>query len=157
MSERAWWRWSLVVGSILGTFEPGAAALSPETEAALRSSDYIYVATERKDGSRSAAAPIWFVFDGGKIFFTTAPDAWKAKRIAAGSPLYITVGTKNGPALVGSAEPVTDAEVVDRMGRAYSDKYWIAWLGLFRPRRARVSSGRTKAYLVTITETPAGR
>ena len=38
----------------------------------------------------------------------------------------------------GTAEPVTDPALVDRMGEAYAKKYWIAWLGLFKPRSARV-------------------
>jgi len=123
---------------------------------ALRTSDYIYVATERKDGQRSEAKPIWFYYDQGKIFFTTSPDAWKAKRIAQGSPLYINVGTADGPGLIGKAEPVTDPALIDRMGDAYGKKYWIAWLGLFKPRSDRVSEGKTKAYLVTLQPASAG-
>ena len=38
------------------------------------------------------------------------------------------------------------------MGQAYRDKYWIAWMGLFRPRSERVTSGKTVAYLVEVTE-----
>jgi hypothetical protein len=47
---------------------------------------------------------------------------------------------------------VTDPALIDRMGRAYNDKYWIAWLGFFRPRSARVSAGKTVAYLVDVEE-----
>lgn len=128
-----------------------AATLPPGTEAALRSSDLIYVATRRKNGALSAIEPIWFYYDDGKIFFTTSPDSWKAKRIAAGSPLYIWVGGEQGPFVEGRAEPVTDPALVDRMGDAYARKYWLAWLGLFKPRSARVTAGKTMAYLVTPT------
>jgi hypothetical protein len=137
---------------LMAVWGGGAGALSSAVEEALQKSDLIYVATQRTDGSRSEAKPIWFFYDEGTIFFTTSPDAWKAKRIARGSPLYINVGSAEGPALVGSAEAVTDPQLVDRMGEAYAKKYWIAWLGLFKPRGARVTSGRTNAYRVTIRE-----
>lgn len=130
-----------------------AASLPAATESALQSADLIYVATKRRDGSRSSAKPIWFYYTGdGKLFFTTSPDSWKAKRIEQGSPLYIRVGTKDGPFLIGEAEAVTDPDLVDRMGREYADKYWIAWLGFFKPRSARVTAGKTNAYLVTLRE-----
>src|SRR5262250_2919540 len=128
-----------------------AASIPPETEAALRTADYIYVATRRHNGALSAIKPIWFYYDGDKIFFTTSPDSWKAKRIAAGSPLYIWVGSEKGPFVEGAAEAVTDPALVDRMGDAYAKKYWIAWLGFFKPRSARVTAGKTNAYLVTPT------
>jgi general stress protein 26 len=131
-----------------------AASIAPATEAALRSSDLIYVATQRKSGERSSAAPIWFFYEDGKLFFTTSPTSWKAKRIARGSPLYISVGSADGPALIGTAERVTDPALVDRMGDAYSKKYWIAWMGFFRPRSGRVTDGKTNAYLVTLSEPP---
>ena len=145
----------VIASAVVWMVKPGlarAADLSPATEAALRSSDLIYVATRRKNGERSSVRPIWFYYDEGKLFFTTAPESWKAKRIARGSPLYIWIGSENGPFVVGQAEPVTDPSLVDRMGEAYSKKYWIAWLGLFRPRGDRVTSGKTKAYLVTLNE-----
>jgi hypothetical protein len=136
-----------------------ADSLPPATEAALRSADEIYVATRRRTGALSSIEPIWFAYTDGKIFFTTESQSWKAKRIAQGSPLYIWVGSKDGPFIEGKAEPVTDAALIDRMGDVYNDKYWIAWLGFFRPRSSRVLSGKTNAYLVTPThaEPPASR
>ena len=129
-----------------------AGTVSPKTKELLQSSSYIYTATERKDGAVSESVPIWFVCDGEKVFFTTSPDSWKAKRIARGSPVIINVGSKDGPKLMGKATQVTDPAVIDRMGQAYNDKYWIAWLGFFRPRSDRVTSGKTVAYLVDVQE-----
>lgn len=129
-----------------------AGTVSPATKELLRSSSYIYTATQRKSGELSESVPIWFMYDGDKVFFTTEPDSWKARRIARGSPLIINVGSKDGPKLLGKATKVTDPAVVDRMGQAYSKKYWIAWLGLFRPRSGRVTAGKTAAYLVDVEE-----
>jgi hypothetical protein len=144
---------ALLLGGItLMATSTGAANLSPGTQALLESSSYIYVATERKNGELGSFSPIWFMYDQGKIFFTTSPGSWKAKRIAKGRPLTIHVGTENGPVLVGKAQKITDAAYIDKMGAAYGDKYWMAWMGLFRPRSDRVSSGKTMAYVVEVEE-----
>jgi hypothetical protein len=34
----------------------------------------------------------------------------------------------------------------------YADKYWIASMGLFKPRAERVAEGKTIAYRVTLAE-----
>ena len=126
--------------------------LPAEVRKELVDSSLIYTATQRKDGSRSSVAPIWFWYDGESdyLYTTTSPTSWKAKRIAGGSPLYIWVGEKDGPFLVGDAERIDDLETIAMMGEKYSDKYFIAWLGFFRPRPERVSSGKTVAYRVDL-------
>lgn len=129
-----------------------AGTVSPATKDLLRSSSYVYIATQRKSGELSEAAPVWFVYDGEQVFFTTGPESWKARRIGRGSPLTIHVGRRTGPKLVGKATRVSDPALIDKMGRAYNEKYWIAWLGFFRPRSERVSAGKTVAYLVDINE-----
>jgi PPOX class probable F420-dependent enzyme len=140
------------VAALLPRSHVARAAIPAATEQALAEAKLIYVATRRQGGTPSEAAPIWFHFDGEEIFFTTSPDSWKARRIAAGSPLYIWVGSADGPYVQGEAERVTDPEIVERMGRAYEEKYWIAWLGLFRPRPDRVTEGKTLAYRVRLSE-----
>jgi len=137
-----------------------AARVSPDTlveEQALRSSQLIYLATQRRNGERSKSRPVWFLFERGKIFFTASPTSWKAKRIAAGSPLFINFGTKDGPFFIGDAEPVSDPALIEHMGRAYAKKYWLAWLGFARPRSGRVVAGKTNAYLVTLRKAGAQR
>lgn len=129
----------------------GADDLPSDVQRSLRESKEIYVATRRKSGTRSTIAPIWFWYDGGdELFFTTSPKSWKARRLKRGSPLYVWVGSERGPFLVGTAEPVADPATIERMGEAYSRKYWIAWLGFFRPRSNRVADGRTVAYRVKL-------
>lgn len=138
------------VGWLMWPWRTSAAPLPPETVAALQKADLIYVATRRKNGALSEISPIWFALtDDGRVFFTTSPDSWKARRIAAGSPVYIWVGSADGPMFEGTAEAVTDPALIDRMGAAYADKYWIAWMGLFKPRSGRVAEGKTRAYVVT--------
>ncbi len=127
----------------------GGNMLSDEIKAALKSESYIYVATRRANGEWSTAAPIWFMYDGEAVYFTTEPKSHKAQRIQRGSPVRIWVGRKDGPVFEGTAQFIKDTETVDHMGTVYSQKYWIAKLGLFRPRATRVTSGKTVAVKVT--------
>jgi general stress protein 26 len=128
---------------LLGAAPAAHAAFSPEVRKALESSEYLYIATDRKDGSMSSVVPVWFMFDGRDILFATAPTSWKAKRIGAGRKVHVWVGTADGPRFTGKAELSSDPKVAEKMAPVYSQKYWIAWMGLFLPRPSRVSSGKT--------------
>ena len=121
----------------------GADGLSSEVEAALKTENYIYVATRRLNGEWSTSAPVWFMYDGEAVYFTTAPTTHKAHRIHRGSPVRVWVGKKDGPFFEGEARFVKDRAVVERMAEVYAQKYWLAWLGFFRPRPRRVSAGKT--------------
>jgi PPOX class probable F420-dependent enzyme len=126
-----------------------AAAFPPGVAEALRTAKHVYVATQRADGTRSKAVPVWFMVDGDAILFTTGPDSHKVRRIRRGSPLFVAVERADGPSFVGRAEVLQDAELAARMAPVYSDKYWIAWLGLFRPNPDRVRAGKTLIVRVT--------
>ena len=117
--------------------------LPPAVASALPNASYIYVATRRADGSTSKKVPVWFIQEGDALYFTTAPDAHKAKRIRRGSPLLVWVGRADGPHFVAPAEVVRDPDLAARMGPVYDGKYWISWLGFFRPRAERVRDGKT--------------
>jgi PPOX class probable F420-dependent enzyme len=123
--------------------------LPKDVSDALGTAKHIYVATRRTDGTTSAKAPVWFAFDGDAVYFTTAPDSHKARRIGRGSPVLVWVGSENGPHFAGRAELVRDPAVAERMAPAYNQKYWIAWIGLFRPRPERVRDGKTLIVRVT--------
>ena len=130
-----------------------AARLPPDVRQALKTAKNLYVATERKDGTRSKVSPIWFMADGDTVYFTTLPTSYKAKRIAKGSPVLIWVGSENGPHYVGKGEIVHDPAVAEKMAPAYDQKYWISWFGFFRPRPDRVRDGKT--VIVRVNPAPA--
>ena len=132
----------LVLGGVFAA-AIASARFSSEVTAALLTSKEIYVATKRANGSLSNVVPVWFMFDGDAIYFATLPSSYKAKRIKKGSPLYVWVGSADGPHFVGSAELITDPAVAARMAPVYAQKYWIAWIGLFKPNPERVRSGKT--------------
>jgi hypothetical protein len=127
-------------------------ALSEAARAKLHTAKELYVATQRANGEWSTAVPVWFIYDGAAVYLTAAPTSYKARRIKRGSPVRLWVGSKEGPAFTGKAEIIDDLAVVERMGNAYKQKYWLAWLGLFRPRASRVASGKTIAIKVTPLE-----
>ena len=129
-----------------------AVPFPPAASAALATASYIYVATQRADGTQSKAVPVWFCLDGDAITFSTGPESHKAKRIVRGSPLHVWVGTADGPHFVGRAELIRDPAVAARMAPVYDAKYWISWLGFFRPRPERVRAGKT----VIVRVTPGG-
>jgi PPOX class probable F420-dependent enzyme len=138
------WTFALAVTCVLAVVAVAGAATFPhDVDAALKTSKNLYVATKRKDGSESKRSPIWFMYDGNAVYFTTVPDSFKAKRIAKGSPLLVWVGSERGPHFVGKAEILRDPELAAKMAPVYDQKYWISWAGFFRPRADRVRDGKT--------------
>ena len=124
----------------------------PEFVAQLKGADEIHVATVRKDGTRSSVVPVWFGWMDDAIWFTTSPTSHKAKRIQRGSPLFVSATGKDGPFIKTKAEIIRDGAVADRLGELYKDKYWIAWMGFFRPSASRNESGKT--ILLRLTPMP---
>jgi hypothetical protein len=136
----------------LAMAEQSAVSFPSEFVAQLSQSKEIYVATERKDGTRSAVVPVWFGFMDNAIWFTTSPGSHKGRRVKAGSPVYVSVQGKDGPFIKTKAEIVQDGALADRLGEVYAKKYWIAWIGFFRPSRSRNESGKT--VLLRLTPAP---
>ena len=60
------------------------------------------------------------------------------------------MGEDDGPYFIGEAERITDPATIKMVGDQYAGKYFVAWLGFFRPRAERVSSGKTAAYRVRL-------
>ena len=118
-------------------------SFTPDQAAALERARQLYVATERADGTRSGVSPIWFMHDGGALYFTTAPGTWKAKRAARGGIVHVHVGRPDGIYLRGRMTLLSDPAVAARMRPVYRRRYWLAWLGLFCPSPERVGAGKT--------------
>jgi hypothetical protein len=119
------------------------AATSPRDADALAKGTYIYIATVRKDGNQSKAAPVWFITTADQqVLIETSPTSWKAKRIKRGSPAMIWIGARTGPAFIGKAEIVTDTKVQDQVIEQYPKKYLLARIGFARPSRAKLDSGQ---------------
>ncbi len=128
------------------------AATSARDADALAKATYIYIATVRKDGNQSKAAPVWFITTAdNQVLIETSPTSWKAKRIKRGSPALIWIGSSTGPALIGKAEIVQDETLQDEVIEQYPKKYLLARIGFARPSRAKLDSGQ----IVVIRISPA--
>jgi hypothetical protein len=108
--------------------------LSHRDTDALSQASLIYIATVRKDGTQSTAAPVWFTtMPSGLVLIQTAPTSWKAKRIRRGSPVIVWIGRRDGPAFVAKAEITSEPAVINRIVTDYPQKYLLARIGLHRP------------------------
>jgi general stress protein 26 len=152
-------KWSLLKTLLIGMIVLAGTAMADETRSfppeftnKLNQSKQIYVATERKNGTRSTAVPVWFGVIDNAIWFATLPDNHKARRVKRGSPMYVSVEGKDGPFIKAKAQIVQDGATAERLGEIYSRKYWIAWLGMFRPSREKIESG--KNLLLCLTPLP---
>ena len=146
--------WVILAASVVAAAADQAAFDAP-VDQALQTSKDIYVSTQRRDGSRSKAAPVWFMYENDAVYFSTGSGSYKARRLKNGGPVYVAVGNIDGPAFAGYGTLVSDPELIDRMSVHYRKKYWIAWLGLFVPNKDRVAAGKTVIVKVTSAKPPA--
>ena len=83
----------------------------------------IWVATA-SPRNRPDATPVWFWWDGKAVYFTCAAAARKARNIAHESEVVVHNGDGADPIIIkGRAERVTDAAELERVDRAYAEKY----------------------------------
>ncbi len=105
-----------------------AGSLSPDIEKQLASSKYVYISSQRKDGSFSKPAEIWFLHHKGAVWVASPPSTWRVKRINAGRRgARVSVGTVDGPSFEAVGEIVKDAEVNQLMFDTYAKKYADGW------------------------------
>ena len=125
--------------------------LSRRDTEALSQASLIYIATVRKSGNQSTAAPVWFTTtpDRGDVLIQTAPTSWKARRIRRGSPVMVWIGQLNGPAFTGKAQITSEPALINRIVKDCTKKYWLAWVGLHRPTEERFSRGEIVAIKIT--------
>jgi general stress protein 26 len=131
----------------------GSAEISERDAQALSKAQLIYIATVRKDGNQSRAAPVWFTIgaDNIAILIQTGPETWKAKRIRRGSPALVWIGTADGSAFIGKAEITNDATVVNKILTDFRDKYWQNRVMGIGPSRAGFDRGERIAIRIIPT------
>jgi PPOX class probable F420-dependent enzyme len=114
-------------------YMPGYGVIGPDegsgllpwswaTERLAKSHDY-WVATVRPDG-RPHAMPVWGVWDGGAVWFSSSNGARKSRNIAANPWCVVTTSDPTEPVVVeGVAERVVNADAIARFAKLTSDKY----------------------------------
>jgi Pyridoxamine 5'-phosphate oxidase len=117
---------------------------------ALLQARVIYVATVRKDGTQSTAAPIWFtVTPERRIVIQSRPGSWHARRVRRGSLVIVWFGKQRALAFIGKAELSTDPMVVEQIIKDYPRKYLMARLGWHRPTKSSFERGARLAIKIT--------
>lgn len=117
---------------------------------ALLQARVIYVATVRKDGTQSTAAPIWFTLTPERrILIQTGPDSWHTRRVRRGSPMIVWFGRRRALAFIGKAELSNDPMVVEQIIKDYPRKYLMARLGWHRPTKSSFERGARLAIKIT--------
>jgi len=107
---------------------PASATLSQAQQELLANSRYVYISSQRKDGSFGSPAEIWFLFHDGAVWVGTTPQSWRAKRIKAERPnAKIAVGKVNGPSFEAKGQIVKDPAAEELMFKTYANKYPEAW------------------------------
>jgi general stress protein 26 len=145
MSALAFVAESITIASI------ACAAISSRDMDALTKSSLIYIATVRKDGNQSKAAPVWFTLGADKdsILIQTGPKTWKAKRIKRGSMVMVWVGSATGPAFVGKAEITSDTAIRDRILTDFRERYYMNRIMGVGPSREKFDRGDVIAIKIT--------
>ena len=125
---------------------------------ALSQASVIYIATVRKDGNQSKAAPVWFTTaSDGLVLIQTATTTWKAKRIRRGSPVIVWIGKRGGLAFIGKAKITSDPVVNNQIVNDYPQKYLLARLGFHKPSQEMFTEGRIVAIKITpVRDLPEG-
>lgn len=115
--------------AFLCLFPNGASAeLSPELKKALESAKYVYISSQRKDGSWSRPAEIWFLYHNGAVYVGTRPESWRAKRIRWNRPrAKIAVGKPDGPTFYAKGAIVDEPGTVETMLKVFATKYSNGW------------------------------
>jgi len=121
----------VLIGAALVVSVPApATALDAALKEKLATSTYVYISSQRKDGSFGKPAEIWFMYDQDAVWVGTPPTSWRVKRLKAGRrAAKIAVGSSDGPSFAAVGSVVQDPKVLDRMFEVYARKYPDRWPG----------------------------
>jgi hypothetical protein len=144
---------SSMLVTMLVVFAAGGEALSQATPRdidAFAKAKLVFIATVRKDGNQSKAAPVWFTTTPDHVLIiNTGPATWKAKRVGRGSPALVWIGSEDGPAFIGKAEITKDQALETRIITDYPEKYLTARVGLFKPTQEKYDKGTNVVIKIT--------
>ena len=136
--------------TIFAAGSPAFAQATPRDIDAFAKASLVYIATVRKDGNQSKAAPVWFTTTPDHVLLiNTGPTSWKAKRIRRGSPAMVWIGSEDGPAFIGKAEITSDPALENRIITDYPEKYMMARVGLFKPSQEKFDKGTVVVIKIT--------
>ncbi|MDG2306233.1 MAG: hypothetical protein P8R42_16595 [Candidatus Binatia bacterium] len=121
---------------LLATFAT-AADLPTEIVQHLEKDPYVYISSTRKSGDLSAAAEIWFAWDGTDLVVGTNVKSYRVRRIQAGrAAARIWVENSDGPWFGATGAVVNDEKAQDALvaafAKKYGEKFTESWQAKFR-------------------------
>jgi len=119
-----------------------AIELPADVRDKLASSTYVYISTQRKDGSFGKPAEIWYMWHDGAVWVGTPPTTWRVKRITHHRPnAKIAVGKPDGPSFDAVGSVVKDDKVAAKLFETYAKKYPDRWPGYEEKFRTGMKDG----------------
>ena len=119
-----------------------ATELPADVRDKLASSTYVYISTQRKDGSFGKPAEIWYMWHDGAVWVGTPPTTWRVKRITHHRPnAKIAVGKPDGPSFDAVGSVVKDDKVAAKLFETYAKKYPDRWPGYEEKFRTGMKDG----------------
>ncbi|HEY2387331.1 MAG TPA: hypothetical protein VGK30_10240 [Candidatus Binatia bacterium] len=136
----------VIAAALAGAGMVPCVARATELPAAVRdqlgSATYVYISTQRKDGSFGKPAEIWFMWHDGAVWVGTPPTTWRVKRIKHKRPnAKIAVGKPDGPSFEAVGSIVKDAKIADLLRETYAKKYPDRWPGFAERFKAGLADG----------------
>jgi len=136
----------VIAAALAGAIVAPATVRATELPAAVRdqlaSATYVYISTQRKDGSFGKAAEIWFMWHDGAVWVGTPPTTWRVKRIKHKRPnAKIAVGKPDGPSFEAVGSIVKDPKIADLLRETYAKKYPDRWPGFADRFKAGFADG----------------
>jgi hypothetical protein len=131
-----------LAGAIVAPGTVRATELPAAVRDQLASATYVYISTQRKDGSFGKAAEIWFMWHDGAVWVGTPPTTWRVKRIKHKRPnAKIAVGKPDGPSFEAVGSIVKDPKIADLLRETYAKKYPDRWPGFADRFKAGFADG----------------
>ncbi|GIW40593.1 MAG: hypothetical protein KatS3mg076_1170 [Candidatus Binatia bacterium] len=122
--------WALAAGPV------SAGGFDPALREALERSRYVYIQSQRPDGTFGRKAEIWYHFDGESVWVASSAKSYRVRRIRSGrTAARIFVGRPDGPSFEAEGrvvvDPAREAELLSVFSRKYSAD-WGRWEEAFR-------------------------
>jgi hypothetical protein len=133
----------ITMSGMLISAEPvPSTSLSPDLQQALESSKYVYIQTERKDGTLGSPAEIWFMFHDDAVWVVSPTTTHRVKRIEAGrTKAKIAIGKTDGPAFNATGSIVKDPAANEVLFETFAKKYADGWSSFENTFRDGLANG----------------
>jgi PPOX class probable F420-dependent enzyme len=100
----------------------GESNLTPELLKAIEHSQEVFIMTYDPSG-KPGTVPVWFDHNQGNFYVSTYADSMKCQKIRQNPSVKLTWVTRDGPSITGTAEIVSQREILERVAPVHDGKY----------------------------------